>query len=120
MSNEKDYNSWFISEWIRRRKAQKITQTEMGRLIGKSRDTVARLESGVQKITLSTAERICQTLGINLTIYPPQGCFKCPNCHKGFETEAELKRHFSDNPVCDDYAQYLLAKVKYDFEPIED
>lgn len=41
-----------------------------------------------------------------------KGYFQCPNCRARFETEEKLKMHFNVNPICDQYAEYLLTKAK--------
>lgn len=56
----------------RYRGSQNITQTEFGRLLGMKQQQVGRIEEGDVLPTITTMQRICQALGmvITLTIDP--------------------------------------------------
>ena len=58
-------NAYFVGEAIRKaRLAQKLTQEELGELIGVQRAQISKLEKGKSVITLPTMSRVFKALGI--------------------------------------------------------
>ena len=61
----KDVNAFYVGEAIRKaRRAQNLTQEELGERIGVQRAQISRLEKGKSVITLPTISRVFQALGI--------------------------------------------------------
>lgn len=57
--------AYFVGEAIRKaRLAQKLTQEELGELIGVQRAQISKLEKGKSVITLPTMSRVFKALGI--------------------------------------------------------
>lgn len=62
---KEDVNAYFVGEAIRKaRLAQKLTQEELGELIGVQRAQISKLEKGKSVITLPTMSRVFKALGI--------------------------------------------------------
>jgi transcriptional regulator with XRE-family HTH domain len=63
---------------IAARTGAKLTQAELAERMGTSQSTIARLESGAAKPSLSTLRRLAQATGMRLTISlePPRGAKK--------------------------------------------
>ena len=60
-----ELNAYFVGEAIKKaRKAQNLTQEELGERIGVQRAQISRLEKGKSVITLPTMSRIFKALGI--------------------------------------------------------
>ncbi|MGM9860977.1 MAG: helix-turn-helix domain-containing protein [Muribaculaceae bacterium] len=61
-----EVNAHYVGETIRKmRQAQKLTQEELGAMIGVQKAQISRLEKGKSVITLPTMSRIFKALGIN-------------------------------------------------------
>ncbi len=62
---EEDMNSYLMGEAIKKaRQAKKLTQEQLGELIGVKRSQVCRLESG-KNLTFGTIARVFKAMGIN-------------------------------------------------------
>ena len=62
---KEEVNAYFVGEAIRKaRLAQKLTQEELGELIGVQRAQISKLEKGKSVITLPTMSRVFKALGI--------------------------------------------------------
>ena len=62
---KEEVNAYFVGEAIRKaRLAQKLTQEELGELIGVQRAQISKLEKGKSVITLPTMSRVFNALGI--------------------------------------------------------
>ena len=62
---KEELNAYFVGEAIRKaRKAQNLTQEELGERIGVQRAQISRLEKGKSVITLPTMSRVFRALGI--------------------------------------------------------
>lgn len=62
---KEELNAYFIGEAIKKaRKAQNLTQEELGERIGVQRAQISRLEKGKSVITLPTMSRVFRALGI--------------------------------------------------------
>ena len=62
---EAEVNAHYLGEAIKNaRKAQNLTQEELGERIGVQRTQISRLEKGTSEITLSTLSRVFKALGI--------------------------------------------------------
>ena len=62
---KEDVNAYFVGEAIRKaRLAQKLTQEELGELVGVQRAQISKLEKGRSVITLPTMSRVFKALGI--------------------------------------------------------
>lgn len=62
---KEEVNAYFVGEAIREaRLAQKLTQEELGELIGVQRAQISKLEKGKSVITLPTMSRVFKALGI--------------------------------------------------------
>ena len=62
---KEEVNAYFVGEAIRKaRQAQKLTQEELGELIGVQRAQISKLEKGKSVITLPTMSRVFKALGI--------------------------------------------------------
>lgn len=62
---KEEVNAYFVGEAIRKaRLAQKLTQEELGELIGVQRSQISKLEKGKSVITLPTMSRVFKALGI--------------------------------------------------------
>ena len=62
---KEEVNAYFVGEAIRKaRLAQKLTQEELGELIGVQRAQISKLEKGKSVITLPTMRRVFKALGI--------------------------------------------------------
>lgn len=62
---KEEVNAYFVGEAIRKaRLAQKLTQEELGELIGVQRAQISKLEKGKSVITLLTMSRVFKALGI--------------------------------------------------------
>lgn len=62
---KEEVNAYFVGEVIRKaRLAQKLTQEELGELIGVQRAQISKLEKGKSVITLPTMSRVFKALGI--------------------------------------------------------
>lgn len=62
---KEEVNAYFVGEAIRNaRLAQKLTQEELGELIGVQRAQISKLEKGKSVITLPTMSRVFKALGI--------------------------------------------------------
>ena len=62
---KEEVNAYFVGEAIRKaRLAQKLTQEELGELIGVQRAQISKLEKGKSVITLPTKSRVFKALGI--------------------------------------------------------
>ena len=62
---KEEVNAYFVGEAIRKaRLAQKLTQEELGELIGVQRAQISKLEKGKSVITLATMSRVFKALGI--------------------------------------------------------
>lgn len=62
---KEEVNAYFVGEAIRKaRLAQKLTQEELGELIGVQRVQISKLEKGKSVITLPTMSRVFKALGI--------------------------------------------------------
>ena len=62
---KEDVNAYFVGEAIRKaRLAQKLTQEELGELVGVQRAQISKLEKGKSVITLPTMSRVFKALGI--------------------------------------------------------
>lgn len=62
---KEEVNAYFVGEAIRKaRLAQKLTQEELGELIGVQRAQISKLEKGKSFITLPTMSRVFKALGI--------------------------------------------------------
>ena len=62
---QEDVNAYYLGEAIRKaRKAQNLTQEQLGERIGVQRAQISRLEKGNSTITLPTLSRVFQALGI--------------------------------------------------------
>lgn len=65
MQLKEDVNAYYLGEAIRKtRKAQNLTQEQLGERIGVQRAQISRLEKGNSTITLPTLSRVFQALGI--------------------------------------------------------
>lgn len=63
--HKEEVNAYFVGEAIRKaRLAQKLTQEELGELIGVQRAQISKLEKGKSVITLPTMSRVFKALGI--------------------------------------------------------
>ncbi|MBO5613589.1 MAG: helix-turn-helix transcriptional regulator [Prevotella sp.] len=61
--------AWYYSELLRdERKRQKITQQELGDLIGKKREYISSLEQGKTDMQLSTFMLISKALGLKFSL----------------------------------------------------
>lgn len=58
----------FIGAVIKSRKARGWTQTELARACGTTQSAIARLESGDQDPKLDTMVKVCNVLGLPLTV----------------------------------------------------
>ena len=62
---KEDVKAYYLGEAIRKaRKAQNLTQEQLGERIGVQRAQISRLEKGNSTITLPTLSRVFQALGI--------------------------------------------------------
>lgn len=62
---KEEVNAYFVGEAIRKaRLAQKLTQEELGELIGVQRAQISKLEKGKSVIILPTMSRVFKALGI--------------------------------------------------------
>lgn len=62
---EAEVNAYYLGEAIKNaRKAQNLTQEELGEKIGVQRAQISRLEKGKSVITLPTLSRVFKALGI--------------------------------------------------------
>ena len=62
---KEEVNAYFVGEAIRKaRLAQKLTQEELGELIGVQRAQISKLEKWKSVITLPTMSRVFKALGI--------------------------------------------------------
>ena len=62
---KEEVNAYYLGEAIRKaRKAQDLTQEQLGERIGVQRAQISRLEKGSSTITLPTLSRVFQALGI--------------------------------------------------------
>lgn len=62
---KEELNAYFVGEAIKKaRKAQNLTQEELGERIGVQRAQISRLEKGKSTITLPTMSRVFRALGI--------------------------------------------------------
>lgn len=62
---KEEVNAYIVGEAIRKaRLAQKLTQEELGELIGVQRAQISKLEKGKSVITLPTMSRVFKALGI--------------------------------------------------------
>ena len=62
---KEEVNAYCVGEAIRKaRLAQKLTQEELGELIGVQRAQISKLEKGKSVITLPTMSRVFKALGI--------------------------------------------------------
>lgn len=62
---KEELNAFFIGEAIKKaRRAQNLTQEELGERIGVQRAQISRLENGKSVITLPTMSRVFRALGI--------------------------------------------------------
>lgn len=62
---KEEVNAYYLGEAIRNaRKAQNLTQEQLGERIGVQRAQISRLEKGSSTITLPTLSRVFQALGI--------------------------------------------------------
>lgn len=62
---KEEVNAYFVGEAIRKaRLAQKLTQEELGELIGVQRAQISKLEKGKSVIKLPTMSRVFKALGI--------------------------------------------------------
>ncbi len=55
----------FVKEAIRRRKSQRLTQEQLAILAGVSKPTLNNFEQGKTTLTLASALKILQTLGLD-------------------------------------------------------
>lgn len=72
----------FISEaWLREigamlrshRKARKMTQEDLAKVIGVDRSYISKVEHGEQNMYISTLGCICSALGLTIDIHTPKG-----------------------------------------------
>lgn len=62
---KEEVNAYYLGEAIRKvRKAQNLTQEQLGKRIGVQRAQISRLEKGNSTITIPTLSRVFQALGI--------------------------------------------------------
>ena len=62
---KEEVNAYYLGEVIRKvRKAQNLTQEQLGERIGVQRAQISKLEKGASVITLPTMSRVFQALGI--------------------------------------------------------
>ena len=58
---------------IQSRKDKGLTQAELGRRAGVTREMVSRFENGLHEIGIVKLQRICMALGLELLVRPGRG-----------------------------------------------
>ena len=77
--NERD--DLFSKAWLREigamlrshRKARKMTQEDLAKVIGVDRSYISKVEHGEQNMYISTLGSICSALGLTIDIHTPKG-----------------------------------------------
>lgn len=53
-----------------RRSSLKLTQRDLAEMSGITERTIHKIENGIGSVTLATMEKLCETLGLDISVKP--------------------------------------------------